>query len=118
MGTASVPLIDAVTDGGSANPYTLINSGTIHTTGAMAAGVSLSSAGTGSTVINNGLIVGGSNGDGIRIKGPGAVVRNQGNIQGDTNGVLLELGGTVTNLSHAAIGASAGHGVTIVNQSR
>lgn len=117
VGTASVPLIDAVTDGGSANPYTLINSGTIHTTGAMAAGVSLSSAGTGSTVINHGLIVGGSNGDGIRIGGPGAVVRNQGNIQGGTNGVLLGLGGTVTNLSHAAIGASAGHGVTIVNQS-
>lgn len=83
----------------------------------MAAGVSLSSAATGSTVINNGLIVGDSNGDGIRIQGPGAAVWNQGNIQGGTNGVLLGLGGTVTNLSHAAIGASAGHGVNIVNQS-
>lgn len=32
LGTASVPLIDAVTDGGSANAYTLNNLGTIHTT--------------------------------------------------------------------------------------
>lgn len=45
-----------------------------------------------------------------------AVVRNQGGaIHGGTTGVLLERGGTVTNLAGSVIGASSGHGISVVN---
>lgn len=76
----------------------------------------LGSADAGSTVVNTGLVESDSTGDGIRIRGMAGVVRNQGGaIHGGTTGVLLERGGTVTNLAGSVIGASSGHGISVVN---
>jgi hypothetical protein len=90
---------------GHVNGVLLGDGGSAHAIGMSIAG--------GGTVTNNGGVIKGIRGDGIRINGGYGSVYNSGTVRGDISdartigiGIYLEAGGTVTNSDVGVVGAS------------